>query len=92
MPLAKLVRYSRASTDFTVRVLRGFVWPKIDLLIRLALAEIFFVLGVLKLTNWNTALYLAAYEYPVSFCHRSPPPMWESPSKWRARYCWPWAS
>jgi putative oxidoreductase len=65
--LTKLVRYSRASTDFTVRVLRGFVWPKIDVLIRLALAEIFFVSGVLKLTNWNTALYLAANEYPVSF-------------------------
>ena len=67
MLLTKLVRYSRASTDFTVRVLRGFVWPKIDVLIRLALAEIFFVSGVLKLTNWNTALYLAANEYPVSF-------------------------
>lgn len=61
------VRFSRASTDFTVRVLRGLVWPKIDLLIRLALAEIFFVSGLLKLTNWNTALYLAANEYPVSF-------------------------
>jgi len=65
--LTKLVRYSRASTDFTVRVLRGLVWPKVDVLIRLALAEIFFVSGVLKLTNWNTALYLAANEYPVSF-------------------------
>ncbi len=65
--LTMLVRYSRASTDFTVRVLRGLVWPKIDVLIRLALAEIFFVSGVLKLTNWNTALDLAANEYPVSF-------------------------
>ena len=66
-PLTLLVRYSRASTDFTVRVLRGLVWPKIDVLIRLALAEIFFVSGVLKLTHWNTALDLAANEYPVSF-------------------------
>jgi len=65
--IARLVRISRASTDFTVRVLRGLVWPKVDLLIRLALAEIFFVSGVLKLTNWNTAIDLATNEYPVSF-------------------------
>jgi NADH dehydrogenase/putative oxidoreductase len=39
----------------------------VDLLIRLALAEIFFASGVLKLTNWHTALDLAANEYPVSF-------------------------
>src|SRR5271166_1419180 len=65
--LTTSVRLSRASTDFSVRILRGLVWPKIDVLIRLALAEIFFVSGVLKLTNWNTALDLAANEYPVSF-------------------------
>src|SRR5271166_3988443 len=65
--LTTSVRLSRASTDFTVRVLRGLVWPKVDVLIRLALAEIFFVSGVLKLTNWHTALELATYEYPVSF-------------------------
>ncbi len=66
-PLSTLVRFSRASTEFTVRVLRGLVWPKADLLIRLALAEIFFRSGFLKLTNWHTALDLAANEYPVSF-------------------------
>jgi NADH dehydrogenase/putative oxidoreductase len=65
--LSRLVRFSRASTEFTVRVIRGLLWPKVDLLIRLALAEIFFVSGVLKLTNWHTALDLAANEYPVSF-------------------------
>lgn len=66
-PLSKLVRFSRASTEFTVRVLRGLVWPKVDLFIRLALAEIFFASGLLKLTNWHTALDLAANEYPVNF-------------------------
>src|SRR5277367_2062751 len=65
--LRKLVRYSRGSTEFSVRVLRGLVWPKIDLLIRLWLAQIFFASGVLKLLNWQTALNLAAHEYPVSF-------------------------
>ncbi len=67
MRMTKLVRYSRASADFSVRILRGLVWPKIDVLIRLALAEQFFVSGVLKLTHWDTALDLAANEYPVSF-------------------------
>jgi len=65
--LSNLLRYSRASTDFTVRILHGLAWPKIDLLIRLWLSEIFFVSGVLKLANWQNALYLAAHEYPVSF-------------------------
>src|ERR1700730_8008783 len=65
--LSKLLQYTRASTDFTIRVLRGLVWPKIDLLIRLWLPTIFFVSGVLKLTHWQTALDLAVHEYPVSF-------------------------
>lgn len=66
-PFSRLVRFSRISTDVTVRVIRGLIWPKVDLLIRLALAEIFFVSGVLKLTNWRTAIDLATNEYPVSF-------------------------
>jgi NADH dehydrogenase/putative oxidoreductase len=65
--LGRLVQYTRRSTDFSVRILRGLVWPKVDLVIRLWLAQIFFVSGVLKLANWQTALYLAANEYPVSF-------------------------
>ena len=62
-----LLRFSRRSTDFSVRVLRGLAWPKAELAIRLWLAQIFFVSGVLKLTHWDTALYLAAHEYPVSW-------------------------
>jgi NADH dehydrogenase/putative oxidoreductase len=64
---SRIVRYGRASSEFSLRILRGLVWPKIDFLIRIALAEIFFVSGVLKLTHWNTALDLATNEYPVSF-------------------------
>src|SRR5260370_20407796 len=64
---AALLRFSRFSTDFSVRVLRVLAWPKVELLIRLWLAQIFFVSGVLKLTHWDTALYLAAHEYPVSW-------------------------
>ncbi|HXH03046.1 MAG TPA: FAD-dependent oxidoreductase [Candidatus Competibacteraceae bacterium] len=41
------------------------LWPWLDLGIRLWLAQIFLVSGLLKVANWDTALTLAAYEYPV---------------------------
>ncbi len=41
--------------------------PVLELLIRLALAQVFFVSGVLKAGNWDNALQLAAYEYPVAW-------------------------
>lgn len=43
------------------------VWPALDLLARLWLAQGFFVSGVLKLASWETALYLAEFEYPVTW-------------------------
>jgi len=49
------------------RLLRLIAWPFVDLLIRLGLAQIFLVSGVLKVTHWQTALDLAAHEYPVSW-------------------------
>jgi NADH dehydrogenase/putative oxidoreductase len=60
-----MLRLGRAATDFGVRVLNGLVWPKVDLAVRLWMAQIFFVSGVLKLTDWNTAVDLATHEYPV---------------------------
>ena len=45
----------------------GAVRPVFDLFVRLWLAQTFFVSGLLKLANWDTALYLAEYEYPVSW-------------------------
>lgn len=39
----------------------------LDLALRLWLAQIFFVSGVLKAANWDNALFLARYEYPVSW-------------------------
>jgi len=45
--------------------------PLVDLLIRLWVSQAFIVSGVVKLSNWDSALYLATYEYPVS---------WMSPS------------
>ena len=54
MPTA-LLRFAWHSTDFGVRVLRGLVWPTLELAIRLWLAQIFFVSGALMLTQWQAA-------------------------------------
>ncbi len=54
--------YAR-TLQFTQRV----AWPVIDLLVRVWLAQVFFVSGTVKLLNWQTALDLAANEYPVSW-------------------------
>jgi NADH dehydrogenase/putative oxidoreductase len=47
------------------RALRTVGWPVLDLLLRLGIAQGFFISGVLKVTNWEAALYLSAHEYPV---------------------------
>jgi putative oxidoreductase len=65
--IAALLQSLQATADFAFRTARHLVWPKVDLAIRLWLAEIFFVSGVLKLSAWSTALDLAAHEYPVSW-------------------------
>jgi uncharacterized membrane protein YphA (DoxX/SURF4 family) len=49
------------------RLARLAAWPLIDLGIRIWLAQVFFVSGMLKVTHWPTALDLAATEYPVSW-------------------------
>lgn len=41
--------------------------PVLDLVIRLTLAGMFLRSGLLKLFSWDTALYLARSEYPVSW-------------------------
>jgi NADH dehydrogenase/putative oxidoreductase len=65
--MTQMLRVYRAATEFSYRVLRGIVWPKVDLGMRLWLAKIFVVSGFLKITAWQTALYLATYEYPVTW-------------------------
>lgn len=49
------------------RALEGLLGPVVDLAVRLWIAQAFIVSGVLKVTNWQTAVYLATYEYPVSW-------------------------
>ncbi|MEP6884485.1 MAG: NAD(P)/FAD-dependent oxidoreductase [Gammaproteobacteria bacterium] len=51
------------------RMLQFAAWPFIDLGVRVWLAQIFFVSGVIKVTHWQTALNLAANEYPVPWMH-----------------------
>lgn len=65
--LTRPLQLYRAAAEFSFRVLRGVVWPKVDLGIRLWLAKIFVVSGFLKITSWQTALDLASHEYPVSW-------------------------
>lgn len=51
-------------------VLRGIdraVGPIVDLVIRLSLAQTFWISGVLKAADWDTAVRLATYEYPVTW-------------------------
>ena len=55
---------------WTAAAIRGAergAWPVLDLVVRLWLAQVFFVSGVLKAANWENALNLAANEYPVSW-------------------------
>ena len=67
------VRHRRANViaaflkraDEALRVAEVTLYPFLDLAIRLWLAQLFWVSGVLKLANWDNALLLATYEYPV---------------------------
>src|SRR5258706_5117564 len=48
-------------------LVRRACWPLLDLGFRVWLAQQFFVSGLIKITHWDTALDLAAHEYPVSW-------------------------
>lgn len=50
-----------------IRVGERGIWPVLNVVIRLWLAQTFFVSGVLKAADWSNALNLAANEYPVSW-------------------------
>lgn len=49
------------------RLLRLAAWPVLDIAVRIGLAQQFFVSGVIKASNWSSALYLAREVYPVSW-------------------------
>lgn len=54
-------------TGSALTTLENSLAPAFDLFLRLWLAQIFWVSGLLKVTHWDTALALAANEYPVSW-------------------------
>ena len=54
------------SLAWTLRVGEKTFGPVLDIVIRLSIAQAFFVSGVLKAANWDNALLLATSEYPVS--------------------------
>lgn len=54
--LAELFRYSER-----------IVGPLLDLVARLWIGQAFFVSGVVKAANWDSAIYLAQHEYPVGW-------------------------
>ncbi len=51
----------------TLRLSEITIGPISELLRRITLAQVFFVSGMLKLSDWNNALYLSTHEYPVSW-------------------------
>ena len=61
------LRFAQHSADLCVRAVRGLLWPKFELGIRLWLAQTFFVSGALDLTHWQTALHLASPGYPIAW-------------------------
>ncbi len=61
-----VARLATFSERFRRAVNATFSAP-LELLIRLYLAQTFLLSGFLKLTDWNTALLLATYEYPLSW-------------------------
>ena len=62
----RLLRTAIAARD-TLHLAQRAAGPALDLAIRLWLAQAFWVSGIVKLHDWSQALYLAQYEYPVSW-------------------------
>ena len=50
---------------YLVRGLERTAWPVLDLVVRLSLAKAYLASGLVKVMNWQTALFLASNEYPV---------------------------
>lgn len=51
----------------TYRSILTLISPFFDLLVRLLVAQAIFRSGIVKLSDWDTALNLARFEYPVSW-------------------------
>ncbi len=68
----QLARANRIATGLSrtrdaLRLAGQSLWPVFDLGLRLWLAHGFWISGLLKVAQWDTALTLATYEYPVAW-------------------------
>jgi NADH dehydrogenase/putative oxidoreductase len=63
---ARLIEAASLTRDLFRFADRG-LGPVLDLVIRLWLAQMFWVSGIIKVANWDNALELARSEYPVSW-------------------------
>ena len=63
VPIARLI----SLVVDTVHLAERTAGPALDLFIRVWLAESFLASGLVKAANWQTALLLATYEYPVGW-------------------------
>lgn len=61
--LAPMYRQMAMARD----AITGFGWPVLDLMLRIWIGQTFLLSGVLKVADWDNALFLATHEYPVSW-------------------------
>lgn len=61
-----LAPLSRLADDASGLLSQG-AWPFLDLAIRVWLGQTFMVAGLVKVANWESAIFLATFEYPVSW-------------------------
>ncbi|UKJ76054.1 FAD-dependent oxidoreductase [Azospirillum brasilense] len=67
----RLLRTAVAARD-ALPLAQKAIGPALDLGVRLWLAQAFWVSGIVKLHDWEQALYLARYEYPVPWLNPVP--------------------
>ncbi|HXA36716.1 MAG TPA: FAD-dependent oxidoreductase [Steroidobacteraceae bacterium] len=63
----RLTEVSRTISKFWSSLFEGLAWPYIEFAIRLWIAKLFFVFGILQLTHWPLTLELASQENPIPF-------------------------
>ena len=68
-PAVRLARGAAMALDAGIEGAGHVLAPLLDLLIRLWIAQAFWVSGIVKLNDWDAALNLAANEYPVTWMH-----------------------
>ncbi len=64
--LSPFIRVTLRRWIKTYRSINMLVSPFFDLMVRLLVAQAIFRSGIVKLSDWDTALNLARFEYPVS--------------------------